>query len=568
MDDIGIATREPDLKAHVLAVSAVLALAAEHDLYFKPEKCLFHAPAMDYLGVILEKGVTRMDPVKVEGVRNWPTPKTVKEVRSWHGFCNFYRPFVRGFAEVMLPLNALTKKDAPWQWGHKEQRAFEDMKQRITTEPILAHPQLDQPFELETDASGYAIGAVLLQRKEDHKRHPVGYYSATLNAAERNYDVYDLELLAVVKALEHYRPLLAGSPHKIKVWSDHMNLKHWRDPRKITRRVAREVLALAEYDIEIHHLPGKSNTRADALSRRADYDVGEHDNENITVLPDALFIRAATSAIAPLEEVQDEHMLKPWVEKYQLLKIHGAWYKEGRRVLTGTSEQKRSIIAAHHDPPAYGHPGRARTTQLVARHYWWPTIKSDSHEFVAGCAECQRHKSNPNARKAALYPISLKPDATPFEVVAMDFITKLPQSQGYDSILTITDHDCSKAVILIPCKETITAEGVAALYIQHVFSRYGLPSKVISDRDPRFASKFMRALCDGLQIRQNISTAYHPRTDGQSERTNQWLEQYLRFWVKERQTELGRLSPYSRIRAQQLATRGHKGIPFFPSDGI
>ena len=103
--------------------------------------------------------------------------------------------------EIMLPLNALTKKDAPWQWGHKEQRAFEDMKQQITSEPILAHPQLDQPFELETDASGYAIGAVLLQQKEDNKRHPVGYYSATLNAAERNYDVYDLELLAVVKAL-------------------------------------------------------------------------------------------------------------------------------------------------------------------------------------------------------------------------------------------------------------------------------------------------------------------------------------------------------------------------------
>ena len=164
------------------------------------------------------------------------------------------------------------------------------MKQQITTEPILAHLQLDQPFELETDASGYTIGAVLLQRKEDHKRHPVGYYSATLNAAERNYDVYDLELLAVVKALEHYRPLLAGSPHKIKVWSDHMNLKHWRDPRKITRRVAREVLALVEYDIEIHHLPGKRNMRADALSRRADYNIGEHDNENIMVLPDALFI--------------------------------------------------------------------------------------------------------------------------------------------------------------------------------------------------------------------------------------------------------------------------------------
>ena len=124
---------------------------------------------MDYLGVILEKGVTCMDPVKIEGVRNWPTPKSVKEVRSWHGFCNFYRPFVRNFAPIMLPLNALTKKNALWQWGAKEQVAFDTMKERITSNPVLAHPQLDKPFELEVDASGYAVGAVLLQRGEDGK---------------------------------------------------------------------------------------------------------------------------------------------------------------------------------------------------------------------------------------------------------------------------------------------------------------------------------------------------------------------------------------------------------------
>ena len=217
-----------------------------------------------------------MDPVKVKGVRDWPTPKTVKDVRSWHGFCNFYRPFIRNFATTMLPLNALTKKDADWKWGREEQDAFEEMKKRITSEPALAHPQLDKPFELEVDASGYVVGGVLLQRGTDKLRHTVGFYSATLNAAERNYDIYDLELLAIVKTLQNWRPLLAGSPHKIKVFSDHMNLKYWRDPQKISRRVAREVLALSEYDIEIHHLKGSSNRRADALSRRPDYNTGKH----------------------------------------------------------------------------------------------------------------------------------------------------------------------------------------------------------------------------------------------------------------------------------------------------
>ena len=128
-------------------------------------------------------------------------------------------------------------------------------------------------------------------------------------------------------------------------------------------------------------------------------------------------------------------------------------------------------------------------------------------------------------------PIFPKPKANPFEVIALDFITKLPKCQKYDSILTITDHDCSKASLFIPCMEEITAEGVVKLFVQRVFRYYGLPRKIISDRDPRFTSKFARKLCRLLGIKQNVSTAYHHRADGQSERTNQWLETYLRFFV-------------------------------------
>ncbi len=156
-------------------------------------------------------------------------------------------------------------------------------------------------------------------------------------------------------------------------------------------------------------------------------------------------------------------------------------------------------------------------------------------EYVKGCAECQRHKINTRPTRAPLQPIFPQPEAMPFETIALNFITKLPVSQGYDSILTITDHDCSKAAVFIPCKETITAEETAGLILQHVFPWYGLPRQFISDRDPRFASKFIRGLCKSMGTTQNISMAYHPRTDGQSERTNQWLEQYLRFWVNEHQ---------------------------------
>ena len=147
-------------------------------------------------------------------------------------------------------------------------------------------------FILEVDTSGYTVGAVLLQSKEDGTLHPIEYYLSTLNEAEQNYDIYDLELLAIVKALKHWHAYLAGSPHKIKVFSDHMNLQYWRQPQKISCCVAREVLTLSEYNIEIHHIKGKANGRADTLSRRPDYNAGEDDNQNVTVLPNHVFVQA------------------------------------------------------------------------------------------------------------------------------------------------------------------------------------------------------------------------------------------------------------------------------------
>ena len=201
VDDITIATCSPSLEAHVVAVTDVLTVAHDNSLFFKLFKCVFHAPSIDYLGVILERRVTHMDPVKVAGVCDWPTLKNTREVCSFQGFCNFYHPFIKAFLKIALPLNTLTKKDVTFTWNREAQEAFDTLKVHITDEPVLAHPDLTKQFELKVDASGYAVGAVLMQRQEDGKRHPVGFYSVTLNPAERNYDIYDLELLAIVKAL-------------------------------------------------------------------------------------------------------------------------------------------------------------------------------------------------------------------------------------------------------------------------------------------------------------------------------------------------------------------------------
>jgi len=224
---------------------------------------------------------------------------------------------------------------------------------------------------------------------------------------------------------------------------------------------------------------------------------------------------------------QDEELLKPWVNVHQLKKVEGTWYKDRQWVVMGKMEHKQLFIQAHHNTPTYGHPGINKTYQLTSQRYWWPNMQQEVTDYVRGCAECQRNKINMHPTRASLSPIFPAREAMPFKTVALDFITKLPTSQGYNSILTVTDHDCMKATVFIPCKESMTAKETAGLIVQHIFPRFGLPLRFISDRDPKFASRFIRGLCKGMGTTQNISTAYHPQTDGQSERTNQWLEQYL-----------------------------------------
>ena len=236
MDDVLVASRNK--KKHQQATHELLDILEANNLFLKPEKCIWEQPRVDYLGLILEEGVTCMDPAKIAGIAMWLTPTSIKQVRSFLGFCNFYWPFIYQFSHIAKPLNELTRKDTLWTWEGRQQEAFETLRKRITSEPVLKQLQLDQQFEVEVDASGYAIGGVLMQRDEKGKRHPVAYFSSTLNEAERNYDIYTLELYTIMRALRHWRPFLAGSPHEIIVHTDHANLQYWKEPQKINQRIA------------------------------------------------------------------------------------------------------------------------------------------------------------------------------------------------------------------------------------------------------------------------------------------------------------------------------------------
>jgi hypothetical protein len=182
-----------------------------------------------------------------------------------------------------------------------------------------------------------------------------------------------------------------------------------------------------------------------------------------------------------------------------------------------------------HDAPTAGHPGRDEMIRLVNHYYYWPGAKHWIAEYVKGCAICQQNKILTHRIKVPTYRIGTKENAQPFEHIAMDLITGLPPRGKNNAILTIVDHGCSRAAVFLPCSDTITGPGIAQLYLDNVYRWFGLPSKVISDRDPRFTSHFGKALTQKLGIQQNLSTAFHPQTDGLSERKNQWVEQYLRL---------------------------------------
>jgi Integrase zinc binding domain len=377
--------------------------------------------------------------------------------------------------------------------------------------------------------------------------------------------------------------LLKGATHPVLVITDHANLQFHRHAHKIGPRIAGYIAEREQYNIQLVYKPGASN-RADALSRRPDYAPDLYNNAPVVALPDHLFVPLDTPTIdlqAQLMnqvrvrtislnnptgaestddpdmdikatvwicDIEDENLnmdietevlhaqglrknqdkLDQWCRAHHIEHRPGdLWWKGDALVVVGNNDLKRGVISLFHDHITAGHPGIAKTTQNIAQYYWWPGMRDHITQYIKGCATCQMNKVNTNPTKPPLYPIIPVTDALPFQTIALDFITKLPESDGYDTILTITDHDCSKASIFIPCKETIDSEGVAQLYAQHVVPHYGTPKKVISDRDTRFTSNFTTELCKTLGIKQNISTPYHPQTDGQSEQTNQSLEQYL-----------------------------------------
>ena len=606
IDDIIIYSRTEDEQLEL--IDWVLSRLETEGYYTNPGKCEFMRSQVSFLGHMVSRDGLSMQQHKVEAVRNWPTPQSVKDVRAFLGLAGFYRRFVRDFAAIAQPLTDLTKiaDRRWWEWGRTEQRAFDTLKQTLTSAPLLAHPDPLRQWTVQTDASGYALGAVLSQRQDDGAVKPVAYWSHKLTSAARNYSASERELMAIVEAAKHWRQYLHGSPHPILLKSDHKPLVYLNTKEVLGRRLNRWMEELCDLTFEIGYVKGKDNAAADALSRRYDHEMKSEDEVPTPKLQVRLMsLKQGGSARSTRRwQLLQTATLNSSHAQARRWGLNGDWMNPPTHSLAATtrraarpaetkeasSERAESTLeveslladartAATHDPQyqqllkgdekhdglqrrdgllfsrsgavyvpndrrlktrllelahdAAGHFGRARTIERLSRHCWWIGMSREVEDYCRGCVVCAANKSSNQLPAGLLKPLPI-PDS-PWDSVGIDFVGPLPTSkEGYDYILVLIDR-FTKMAKLRACKTTITASETGKLVLDMMLDVGKLPSSIVSDRDVRFTGAVWGQLWRGLKTQLKMSTAYHPQTDGQTERMNQTMQTVLRSYVEKRE---------------------------------
>ncbi|EUC65928.1 Transposon Tf2-1 polyprotein, putative [Rhizoctonia solani AG-3 Rhs1AP] len=397
LDDILIFSKNEE--EHESHVREVLKRLAAHDLFCNPEKSFFHVKKVDYLGFIISEQGVEVDQEKVTAALNWAIPKNVKNIQEFLGFVNFYRRFIPNFNNIAKPLYALLGKDIPWIWEEREQIAFEGLKEALTHAPLLIQPDHSKPFFIECDASDYATGAILSQKNEEGKLLPVAYLSKSFSPAKKNYEIYDKELLAIIRAFKEWRHLLEGTEIPVQVLTDHKNLEYWTNAQELRGRHAQWSMFLQDYNFQIVYRPGVQNRKADILSRHYGITPLGGGVESKALLNPEIFI----ASITPDQEINDligealyedprsreildsikhKKTVQDWTLQEGLL-----WHK-GEIFVPQNEKIRNLILESRHDALSAGHPGQLRTLELISRTYWWPSMKKSVKSYVEHCEVC------------------------------------------------------------------------------------------------------------------------------------------------------------------------------------
>jgi hypothetical protein len=523
LDDILVYSKTEE--EHEQHLRMVLQVLREHQLYAKLSKCSFYQKQIHYLGhIISEEGIV-VDPEKVQAIQEWPAPRNVTEVRSFMGLAGYYRRFIAGFSRIAHAITSLQRKGKKFQWTEECESSFQQLKQLLTSAPILRIADPNKDYVVCTDACKEGLGGVLSQ-----EGFVVCYESRKLKEHEKNYATHDLELAAVVHALRKWRHYLMGK--KFELRTDHNSLKYLFDQPTLNARQIRWLEFLCEYDFDIRYIKGKDNKVADALSRK----VHELHATTISMYKTELKDRIMEAASVDLQyrnlvaKLQQHE--RPQTEKGYALGTDGLLLYKNRVYVPNDRELKLAILKEMHNVAYAGHPGYQKTVAAIKSHYFWPGMKKEIAEYIARCMECQKVKAEHRHPAGLLQPLPIP--EWKWDVVTMDFITGLPRtSKQHDSIMVVVDK-LTKAAHFIPLKTTHRAADVADIFLKEVARLHGIPKTIVSDRDPKFTSNFWRGLFKGFRTNLNFSTTYHPESDGQTERVNRVIEDMLRMYVMDK----------------------------------
>ncbi|KAH9244120.1 hypothetical protein BASA81_018502 [Batrachochytrium salamandrivorans] len=543
LDDIIIYSE--DEAAHLRHVRSVLQRLREKNLYCKMEKCFYGKKKLHYLGYVISPAGIEMDQTKIASVQNWPTPGKVHDIQVFLGFTNFYRRFVPNYAKITQPLTSLLKKDSIFAWSADTEASFTRLKESFRDNVVLTHADETKEFLVEVDASDFAVAGVLSQYDVQKQLRPVAFFSRQMVPAERNYEIYDKELLAVTVCLKEWRHFLQNSVHPFTILTDHKNLEFFMTSKQLTRRQARWSELLSEFTFRLSYRPGSHNGKADHLSRRPDYKVTEEKANFLQLLQPSMVVApldASTSVFSPslkrqifferdwplliadfletnrwLSGIPEPLLAKCKKELAQFTMMNDTFChvtSNGfEKVPYCPSWQRNSVYKRFHR--GLGHLKYDSIADLVSRRYWWPTMAQDLKRFIRECPECQLDQSA--FGKHAATPIRPIPSvALPFERWGIDFVQDLPTTKsGNQHIVTAIDYATRWVVArAVPSRDSVTV----ANFIYELMMNYGSPFELFSDRGSSFISEGIREYEKLQHIRHHATTPYHPQTNGMVER--------------------------------------------------
>lgn len=530
------------VEKHLEDLNVVFQRLRQFKLHVKRSKCHFIAKQVRYLGHLISVEGIATDPEKTAVIGNWRRPKNQKEVTSFIQTCSWYRRFIPQFAAVSKPLTELLKKNSRWEWTPTREETFNKLKELLTTPPVLRQADPTLPFVLRTDASKYALGAVLAQGTGPEER-PIEYASRLLSPAERNYTTTEREALGVVWSLGKFRGYIDGN--HVTLLTDHQPLKWLMSLKTPSRRLARWALAIKAQSIDITYIPGKANVVADALSRPPCHHHTEETCDICLITIDMPHRTSTNIREGQLNDPEIRKIIKCFEDKTASPIDFTRWTSRGYLMSQGIlyryspdsesedaqlmvpENERQQVLQEYHDAPSIGHYGGEKTYARIATRYFWIGMRQYILNYVKNCQECQRYKSS-NLKPAGL--LQTPALAQRFENLAIDLFGPLPEGPNQEKWIVIVEDTASKWVELFALKQA-DAKSCAQTLIEEIFLRNGIPRRVISDNGTQFISHIMQYVTHYFNIKQSLTPVYHPQANP-VERKNRDLKPQIAILVK------------------------------------